>query len=388
MNSDKNNNVLNDAGGERKIDWSKYAAMAICFAAAGAFLYYFVKFAFSLFLPFILAWIVALIATPAAKKLSVLSKKIKISEKLCVGLITFLIIAVLVFIAAVAIERLIYEGGRLIEAIGDEKSDVGKAMVDIIDRIGNIGKHIPLLNKLKQSEGTHDIGVSIEKMIGSLLTDLLSDLGTRLPALIGGMLGSLPSVILFLTVTVMACFYISFEFDGINTFIASKIPVGIKRRFPGMRRQAAITVLKYIRAYIIILSVTATELFIGFSFLKIEYSLLLAIIIAFIDILPVLGVGTVLIPWGLITLMMKDFRTGTGLLILYGIITILRQFIEPKIIGKSLGLHPLVSLISMYMGFRLFGVFGMITGPLTAMVISSVIRLKNGKTKPMPKRSD
>ena len=122
--------------------------------------------------------------------------------------------------------------------------------------------------------------------------------------------------------------------------------------------------------------------------MKIEYSLLLAIIIAFIDILPVLGVGTVLIPWGLITLMMKDFRTGTGLLILYGIITILRQFIEPKIIGKSLGLHPLVSLISMYMGFRLFGVFGMITGPLTAMVISSVIRMKNGKTKPMPKRSD
>ena len=285
------------------------------------------------------------------------------------------------FIAAVAIERLIYEGGRLIEAIGDEKSDVGKAMVDIIDRIGNIGKHIPLLNKLKQSERTHDIGVSIEKMIGSLLTDLLSDLGTRLPDLIGGMLGSLPSVILFLTVTVMACFYISFEFDGINTFIASKIPVGIKRRFPGMRRQAAITVLKYIRAYIIILSVTATELFIGFSFLKIEYSLLLAIIIAFIDILPVLGVGTVLIPWGLITLMMKDFRTGTGLLILYGIITILRQFIEPKIIGKSLGLHPLVSLISMYMGFRLFGVFGMITGPLTAMVISSVIRMKNGKNE-------
>ena len=115
--------------------------------------------------------------------------------------------------------------------------------------------------------------------------------------------------------------------------------------------------------------------------MKIEYSLLLAIIIAFIDILPVLGVGTVLIPWGLITLLMKDFRTGTGLLILYGIITILRQFIEPKIIGKSLGLHPLVSLISMYMGFRLFGVFGMITGPLTAMVISSVIRIKNGKNE-------
>ena len=213
------------------------------------------------------------------------------------------------------------------------------------------------------------------------MTDLLSELGTRLPALIGGMLGSLPSVILFLTVTVMACFYISFEFDGINAFIASKIPVGIKRRFPGMRRQTAITVLKYIRAYIIILSVTATELFIGFSFLKIEYSLLLAIIIAFIDILPVLGVGTVLIPWGLIALMMKDFRTGTGLLILYGIITILRQFIEPKIIGKSLGLHPLISLISMYMGFRLFGVFGMITGPLTAMVISSIIRMKNGKNE-------
>ena len=376
MNSDKNN-VSNDAVGERKIDWSKYAAMVICFSAAGAFIYFFVKFTFSLFLPFILAWIVALIAVPAAKKLATLSKKIRLSEKFCIGLITFLIIAVLVLIAAVAIERLIYEGGRLIEAIGDEKSEIGKTMVDIIDKIGNIGKHIPFLSKLKQSEKTYNIGVSIEKMIDSLLTDLLSEFGTRLPTLIGEMLGSLPSVILFLTVTVMACFYISFEFDGINAFISSKVPVGLKRRFPGMRRQAAITMLKYIRAYIIILSVTATELFIGFSFLKIEYSLLLAIIIAFIDILPVLGVGTILIPWGLVALIMKDIHTGTGLLILYGIITILRQFIEPKIIGKSLGLHPLVSLISMYIGFRLFGVFGMITGPLTAMVISSVIRMKN-----------
>ena len=71
----------------------------------------------------------------------------------------------------------------------------------------------------------------------------------------------------------------------------------------------------------------------------------------------------------------------SDVLILYGIITILRQFIEPKIIGKSLGLHPLISLISMYMGFRLFGVFGMITGPLTAMVISSIIRMKNGKNE-------
>ena len=109
----------------------------------------------------------------------------------------------------------------------------------------------------------------------------------------------------------------------------------------------------------------------GFSILGVEYSLLLAVITAIIDVLPILGTGTVLIPWGIISLFQGNFVLGIGILVLYGVITLVRQIIEPKIVGDYIGLYPLVSLICMYVGLRLFGIVGLFLLPI------SVIMLKN-----------
>ena len=102
------------------------------------------------------------------------------------------------------------------------------------------------------------------------------------------------------------------------------------------------------------------------------YAFLLALLIAAVDFLPLLGTGVVLIPWGIICLILGQVRLGIGLLILYGVTTLIRQVLEPKLIGEGLGLHPLLSLLSMYAGLRLFGVWGMILAPLVAAGIKSV----------------
>ena len=114
--------------------------------------------------------------------------------------------------------------------------------------------------------------------------------------------------------------------------------------------------------------ITFSILLIGFLILKIPYALLLALLSAIVDMLPVLGVGTVLIPWAAVLLLQKNYYLGFALLILYAVCVLVRQVAEPKLIGKSLGLHPVLTLFATYVGFELFGVIGMLLAPFLALL--------------------
>ena len=122
-------------------------------------------------------------------------------------------------------------------------------------------------------------------------------------------------------------------------------------------------------------------LLVGFIILHVDYALLLAGIFAVIDLLPVLGVGTMLIPWSIFCLLTKQTGLGIGLIIMYGVITVVRQYAEPKIIGSNLGIHPLLTLVSMYAGVEFLGFFGLIIGPVTVIFIKGIINKKNETIK-------
>ena len=129
----------------------------------------------------------------------------------------------------------------------------------------------------------------------------------------------------------------------------------------------------YIKAECIMMSITCFELFIFFTFYKIEYALILAIVIAIIDALPILGTGTVLIPWALFNLITGNYRMAIYLIILYLFVTVVRQLIEPKIVGTHIGIYPLLTLAAMYTGVQLIGVFGLIVGPIVLIIIKSIL---------------
>ena len=131
--------------------------------------------------------------------------------------------------------------------------------------------------------------------------------------------------------------------------------------------------------------ITFAMLLVGFLIIDVEYYFLLSVILALIDFLPVLGVGLALIPWGLFLLATGDLYRGMGLLILYAVIMITRQITEPRIIGDSLGIHPLVTLFAMYLGFTLFDIVGMILGPVAALIVKSLLTA-NKKYKSAPVR--
>ena len=130
-------------------------------------------------------------------------------------------------------------------------------------------------------------------------------------------------------------------------------------------------ILKYIKSYLLIMLLTFSILLLGLTLLRIRYALLMAFVIAILDILPVIGLGAVLIPWALWSFASSNSALGIGLIILYGVAVIIRQIAEPKIVGKNLGLNPLLTIILMYIGFSLFGVIGLVLVPIGTVALLS-----------------
>ena len=133
---------------------------------------------------------------------------------------------------------------------------------------------------------------------------------------------------------------------------------------------------RYMRANLIILIMTTVELTVGFLIIGVRYALLIAVVTALIDILPVFGSGAVLIPYAVISFVRGDFALGIKLVVLYAVVSFVRQISEPRIMGKSLGVHPLLSLMAVYIGYRFFGVIGMVFMPLLIVMIKNISEKK------------
>lgn len=129
------------------------------------------------------------------------------------------------------------------------------------------------------------------------------------------------------------------------------------------------TVFVVIRAYLVIMFITFIELSIGFTILGLAHAILIGFLIAIFDILPVLGTGGIMIPWAIMTLFQRNFRMGFGLLIIYIFVTIIRNIVEPKIVGRQLGIHPVITLMSMFVGANLLGIIGLFGFPITISLL-------------------
>ncbi|MEF9895545.1 MAG: AI-2E family transporter, partial [Clostridia bacterium] len=134
----------------------------------------------------------------------------------------------------------------------------------------------------------------------------------------------------------------------------------------------------YVRALLLLMLLTFVELAIGFSLVGIDYAILFALIISMLDALPVLGTGTFVVPWAAYNLLIGDLHTGIGLLLVFAVVWTVRQLLEPHVVGDQIGIHPLLTLFAMYLGMRFMGVFGMILGPVTLIVVRNLLRVYSG----------
>lgn len=370
-----------------RVDWQRLASIGICFTLAAVFIFLLGKYIATAFLPFLIAWLMALFTNYAA---SALSARIKLPQKLCsagVLILLFLLIGLLLYLG---INRFIDEIEKF---IGNLTKDgvITQSLSTLAKDLNSIGERLPFINHLKEQDHAAGFGNKLDEMITSFLKGFASDLGTAMTSFAARAIRSLPSILLFIIITVIASFYFSLDFEAMNQRLALLMPKAIQKKLPRLKVQTKSLAARYLKAYAILMVLTFFELFIGLSLIGADYALLLATVISLLDVLPVLGVGTVLIPWAVFCFFTYDFGRGLALVILWGVVTVIRQIAEPKIVGGTIGLHPAATLIGMYVGFRLFGIAGMFLAPAAIIaakayfggkyVVSGASALDNGTKK-------
>lgn len=344
--------------------WMRLGAITICLAGGIAAFYVIGRFSVGLFLPFLVALPVAGLARAGAKRLS---PRLRMSERLLSVVLVLLILAIVVVLLYLFCSRVLLELQQLLQHLLADSDDPEGTLARLLHFFRYLGERFSLAGGFLESF----IG-DPQVFFAEQLRNFLSGLSERLPTGVAAILGALPRILLFLMVTVIACFYFALDYPAVIATVSRLFPAPLRERLPQWRQSVGRMAGQYLKAYCLLFLLTLCELWLGLLLLRARYSFLLSLLIALLDVLPVLGVGTVLVPWALLALLSGNTYLGIGLLLLYAIITIVRQVAEPHLVGKSLGLHPILMLIAFYAGLRLFGVAGLLVGPALTLLLKAV----------------
>ncbi len=220
-----------------------------------------------------------------------------------------------------------------------------------------------------------DIELYLEDFLNSINNTILSTLSKASEVAIGlvtGIAGQVPSILIKFLFTIVSSFFFTIDFHRITEFVLRQFKPEKQEMIIKIKNNVFGTLFKFIKAYLTLLVITFIELTIGFVILKVQHPFLIALIVSVVDLLPILGTGAVLLPWSILGFVFGNNVMGIGILILYIVITIVRQSLEPRIVGQQIGLHPVVTLISIFVGAQLLGVLGIFLVPVMATLIKKL----------------
>ncbi|MFZ2705886.1 MAG: sporulation integral membrane protein YtvI [Leptotrichiaceae bacterium] len=196
---------------------------------------------------------------------------------------------------------------------------------------------------------------------------------------------SIPTLIIYTSITILSTLLMSLDKNDIVKFLEHQFPISWLNKIYNIKRDILSVFGSYLRAQLILVTICFFELLIALNLflslgLNVKYPLIFSIVISLIDALPILGAGAILIPWSIFSFITGDIKLGFALLILYVIVLAVRQLLEPKLISQKIGVHPLVTLVSMYSGFKLLGIIGFLIGPIVMIILKNVFskELDNG----------
>lgn len=212
---------------------------------------------------------------------------------------------------------------------------------------------------------------NMNSALGSL-GSFVTNASVRIISYISGIAAAVPGSFLNVIITIIVTFFLAIDYPKVTGFILRQLPEKADFYIGEVRDYVGGTLLKCLASYALILCITFLEISVGLTVLRVPNAILIALCIAVFDILPVLGTGGIMIPWGIISLIMGKWVLGLGLLALYLIITVIRNIIEPKIVGHQVGLHPVVTLLSMLAGLQLFGIIGLFGFPITLSLLKNL----------------
>ncbi|MGI6577801.1 MAG: sporulation integral membrane protein YtvI [Eubacteriales bacterium] len=345
------------------------------YVAIVAIIYVCFKYLLSWLTPFIIGFVIAAIFNPAIK---LLEKRLRIGRKAIASIVVVLGYAVLVSLLALILIQVITVLKRLFTHLpGYFENQILPSLMQLDFRLDSVISLPPEWQEQVRS---------IQESITSGLMDSIGKLSSTGLSLVTNITKGIPAFLVSMVFTILASFFFSYQYDKTKRFILLQLPERARILVHAIKSTLSDTILRYLRGYVKIMLITFVELSIGLSILGVHNAIPVAFGISLFDVLPVLGTGGIVIPWAVFSLLSDNIFLGIGLLVLYAAVTIIRNFIEPKIIGDQLGLNPIVSIISIYLGFVWIGVGGMILMPITVQILTTlhqkgIIRLYNEDTK-------
>lgn len=312
------------------------------------------KFGLPMIMPFVIAFVIAyILRTP----IRFLKNKLKLNHKITAILVILLFYSTI----GVLITLFIIKAFSMAEEIFKSLPEIYKYHIEPI--LLGITENIETSSLALDRELIAAIEEMIQNFVKSL-GELISGFSMSVIGVISNMASSLPGLFIQLVLTIIGTFFIAIDYDKLAGFVLKQLSFDKRKVVMQIKEYISETLLVCIRSYALIMFITFVELSIGLSIIGIKNSLIIAFGIAIFDILPVLGTGGIMIPWTIFTAVQGDFPTALGLLIVYIVITIIRNIIEPKIVGSQIGLHPVVTLISMFVGVQLLGGIGLFGFPI------------------------
>ena len=209
---------------------------------------------------------------------------------------------------------------------------------------------------------------NLDQLIEQIMDKLSSYLGSVIPVAYNAV-SKVPDIVLFTVVMLVATFFMTKDYYKIKDFVKAQFSDTIVNKVVIMQKGVLSAIGGYVRTQVIMMSITFSICMVGLFIFQVSYALLLSVIIAIVDALPVFGSGTILIPWALYNLVTGQYTLAIGLLCIYGIIFVTRQIFEPKILSTQIGVYALVTVMAVYIGYRTMGFIGLIIGPALAVIL-------------------
>ena len=321
----------------------KFIINVAYYSAIALLVYLTVKFLFLYLLPFIIGLFITIMVQKPA---DYISRRTKIKKGYCA--VALVVVEYLLLIGLISL--LVFEAGNYIYQLATGDSELMNSVGFYVDKL--------LLSFENMPEYLSD---SLKNFLNGFV-GLLTEFAKQT-------IKGLPMFFTSLLVTIVASCYIAKDYDRFKISVESVINDKYKLALNEIKRLFNENIKCIIVGYFKIMLMTFVQLTIGFIILKVNNGVLYAALISVLDIFPILGTGMILVPWAIYSFVVSNYFLGFGLLILYTIVIIIRNIIEPKIIGKQIGLHPLIALVTVFIGLKLFGFLGIIIAPLLTMII-------------------
>lgn len=314
------------------------------------------------YIPFLIAFILSLLLEPCIR---FIMRKTKLRRKTSSIIVFLIAIIIIVGLVVWMGATLVSEASNLLTSL-NEYFEKGYALVqDFISKIDFSRLHIPddIMNAI-QSSAMEFLGM-LSEWAKNALTGAIN------------FLTSIPTIGVYLVVTLLSLYFMCVDKVYMIDQLEHHMPETWVKRIGVHLKDLVKSLGGYLKAEVTLVFISFVITLIGlyifhFAGLNVPYPLLMAFIIGFVDLLPIFGSGTVMIPWAILSACTGDFTLAIAILVLWAVISIVRQLLEPRIVSGNIGIHPIFTLIAMYTGFKFIGVLGMIIGPIILIILKNI----------------